>query len=290
MTPTATTPLPISEHTQQVAGLDIFYREAPSHGSSPTLYIHGVPTHGADWSAFLERTGGIALDLPGFGRSSKPSPYDFSYSIPGYNELLQQFIQARGIDRFSLVVHDWGGLALATAAELHERIDRVVIINAVPLLPGYRWHRIARLWRTPIIGEFMMGMTFKWTAKLLTRESNATPGEMPAEFIDMVWDHFDYETQRAILHLYRSAPPDVLESAGVDLASIAAPTLVLWGDKDPYIPAKFGEGYAARIPNATYELWQNAGHWAWLDRPDMIDRVSDFLMADGATHEDAPQA
>lgn len=279
MTSTSISPLPVTEHTLQVAGLDIFYREAPSQAQSPTLYIHGVPTHGADWLPFLERTGGIAIDLPGFGRSSKPSPYDFSYSMPGYNEILQEFIEARGIERFSLVVHDWGGLALVTAANLRDRLDRLVIINAVPLLPGYRWHRIARLWRTPIVGEFMMGMTFKWTAKLLTRESNATPGPMPDEFTDMVWEHFDFETQRAILHLYRSAPPEVLAAAGVDLGLITAPTLVLWGDKDPYIAPKFGEDFAALIPNASFELVEGAGHWGWLDRPEMIDRACDFLLA-----------
>ena len=56
-------------------------------GDAPTLYLHGVPTHSYDWVPFLERTGGIAPDLPGFGRSAKPA--DFDYSIAGYDRFLE---------------------------------------------------------------------------------------------------------------------------------------------------------------------------------------------------------
>ena len=160
-----------------------------------------------------------------------------------------------------------------------ELIERLVIINAVPFLPGYRWHRTARIWRTPVLGEFAMGMTFRSIAKLASRESNVTPGPLPDEWIDSVMDHYDQGTSRAILRLYRSSPPDVLAAAGQHLNSLSMPSLVLWGMKDPYIPEGFGREYALALPDAELVEYPDAGHWGWLDRPDMIDRVAAFLSA-----------
>ena len=117
----------------------------------------------------------------------------------------------------SLVVHDWGAVGLAYAQRYPERIERLVIINAVPFLPGYRWHRIARIWRTPGLGELAMGMGTRRTLRFASRETNATPGPMPEEWMQSVLDHFDQGTQRAILRLYRSSPSEVLAAAGASL-------------------------------------------------------------------------
>ena len=63
---------------------------------------------------------------------------------------------------------------------------------------------------------------------------------MPEAWLDSVLDHFDQGTQRAILRLYRSSPPSVLAAAGARLATLTMPALVVWGERDPYIPARFG--------------------------------------------------
>jgi pimeloyl-ACP methyl ester carboxylesterase len=175
------------------------------------------------------------------------------------------------------VVHDWGGLGLVTAQDLHERVNRIVIMNAVPLLPGYRWHRIARVWRTPVLGEVAMGLTTKSFFKAYTKPAQASGEAWPKELLDHTWKNFDQGTQRAILKLYRSAPPQILEQAGERLSQVQAETLVLWGEQDPYIPTAFAQAYAEHMPNATVELLSDAGHWLWLDRPDVVDKVSDFL-------------
>jgi pimeloyl-ACP methyl ester carboxylesterase len=270
-------PAAITKHTEQIAGTKTVWRSAPSpEGQVPVLYVHGVPNSSEEWGGFLERTGGVAIDLPGFGQSDKPQ--NFEYSIGGYNAFLQAFIGQLEWDRFSVVVHDWGGLALVTAQELHERIDRMVIINAVPLLPGYRWHRLARGWRTPVFGEFLMGLTTKTLSKHLSKESRPSGEPWPKEMLDTVWSNFDHGTQRAILRLYRSAPPEVLEQAGERLGLIEAPTLVLWGKADPYIPDSFAQAYVDALPNAELKMLGDAGHWPWLDRPDTIDQATDFLL------------
>ncbi|MFT4049613.1 MAG: alpha/beta hydrolase [Solirubrobacterales bacterium] len=266
----------LDERRAKIAGFEIFWREAPPQGGVvPTLYVHGVPDNADIWIPFLERTGGVALDLPGFGRSDKPMHFDGS--LGGYNAFLQAFIAQQGWERFNLVVHDWGSMALITAQELHAKIDSIVIIDGVPLLPGYKWHRLARLWRTPILGEMAMGLTTKSIARRLTREARPDGAAMPEEWIDSVWEHFDQGTQRAILKLYRGAPPKQLEEAGERFSLLTADTLVLWGEDDPYIPASFGGLYAETLPNARFELLEAAGHWAWFDRPEVIDRTAEFL-------------
>jgi pimeloyl-ACP methyl ester carboxylesterase len=271
----------VGEHTGEIDGQPVYWRSAPLPPGAPApdappLYVHGVPTSSDDWIPFLERTGGLAPDLPGFGRSGKGGHLD--YSIEGIAAFVERFLDevvpARP-ERVKLVVHDWGAAALAFAIAHPERIERLVICNAVPLLPDYRWHRIARLWRTPVVGELMMGLTTRWSAQRLLRPAFAGP--VPAGFVDALWPHFDQGTQRAILRLYRSAPESRLARAGEDLSHLRVPALVVWAALDPYIPARFGEAYAARLPEARVELVRDAGHWPWLDRPEVVGTVADFL-------------
>ena len=269
----------ITENSATVDGGETFWRRAePDAGAVPAVFVHGVPTSSDIWLPFLEAAGGVALDLPGFGRSGKPA--DFDYSVSGYNRFLEAFLAHLGLERFSLVVHDWGGAALATAQRLHERLDRLVLIAALPLLPGWRWHRVARIWRTPIVGELAMGFTIRPVLKRVLRASAARAEAMPDEFVDSAYTHFDHGTQRAILKLYRSAPPELLEASGRELASITAPSLVLWPTEDPFIPQRFGAAYAEALGGESrLEIVEDAGHWAWLDRPELVERVAEFLAA-----------
>jgi pimeloyl-ACP methyl ester carboxylesterase len=271
----------VSEHTGEIDGVPVFWFSAPAPsgaaGASMPLYLHGVPTNAGEWPPFLQRTGGLAPDLPGFGRSGKPG--SLRYTIEEYGRFIERFLDLAGAERVSLVMHDWGAVGLAFAQRHPERVERVVVVNAVPFLPGYRWHRTARIWRTPVLGELAMGTTNRRTARFLSRESNVTPGPMPEAWLDLMLDHFDQGTQRAILRLYRSSPPAVLQAAGAQLARVKAPALVVWGMKDPYIPARFAQQYASALGGAELVELPDAGHWPWFDRPDAVDRVVDFLSA-----------
>ena len=103
----------------------------------------------------------------------------------------------------------------------------------------------------------------------------------PAELADPTWEHFDHGTQRAILKLYRSAPPEVLARAGERLDRVRAPALVLWGTTTPTSPAvrpglrprRSADGARARGGRAL----------AWLDRPELVERVGGFLVARSAS-------
>ncbi len=254
----------IQMHEDELDGLPVAWRSAPSDGT-PVLWLHGVPDSGELWTPFLERIGGVAPDLPGFGRSAKRG--DLDYSIAGYADWIGRFCELAGLDHVRLVMHDWGAVGLAFAQGAPERVERIVAIDVVPLLPGYRWHPIARVWRTPVAGEVAMGLAAGPIVRRL----------LPARRGAAVLEHFDPGTQRAILRLYRASPPEVLAAAGRDLGAVTAPALVLHGARDRYIPARFADGLAAALGDGRVEHVEGAGHWPWLDRPELVERVAEFL-------------
>jgi len=265
-----------AELSDEIAGVPTTWREREPATDVPVLYLHGVPTDGDDWLPFLERTGGYAPDLPGFGRSGKPG--DFDYSTEGYAKFLETFLDHVGAERYSLVVHDWGAVGLALAQRAPGRVARLVVANAVPLLPGYRWHRVARAWRTPVVGELTMGFTtrFAFRREMRKQISDRTAADSTTE---RIWRHFDHGTQRAILRLYRSADATALAAAGERLGDLDAPALVLWGEREPYIPPEFAQRYAEALGGqTTVNMLNGAGHWFWLDRPEAVETVATFLL------------
>lgn len=263
-----------TERTALIAGVQCRWHEAEA--PSAIVYVHGVPNTGAMWAPFLHRSGGIAPDLPGFGATGKPG--DFDYSIDGYAQWLGAFLADRGIDRYSLVCHDWGAVGLALAQTQPERVERLVLIDAVPFMQDYRWHTLARQWRRFGIGELAMGFTFKRTMQRLLRLPDESP--YPEAELDEMWRHFDHGTQRAILRLYRSAPEPALEAAGARLGELTCPSLVVWGDADPYIPMRFAHDYAAALGGeTTVQTVAGGGHWVWHSDATVIDSVAGFLSA-----------
>jgi pimeloyl-ACP methyl ester carboxylesterase len=269
----------VSERRVEVDGVGVFVREMTGEGT-PVVFSHGHPTHSADWLPFMEVIQGpaIAFDLPGWGRSDRPSPRDFDYSFGGLARFYGRCLDRLGVDRYSLVVHDWGGLALINALAAPEQVERLVLINCVPLLPGYRWHWLARwFWRRPVLGELFNLSTTRPALRLVGRQSNVRRGSMPEPFVDMVIDSWPSGTWPQALVLYRSGDPEALAAAGYGLGRLDCTALVVWGARDPYISPDFGRAYALRLPNAELVELPDAGHWPWIDRPDLVRRTVDFL-------------
>jgi pimeloyl-ACP methyl ester carboxylesterase len=267
----------IEEAELVLDGVRVFYRRVAGEGT-PTVYCHGNPTHGEDWLPFMQRGGpSIAIDMPGWGRSDRPDPARFDYSMYGLSAFLERCLDELGVEQRKLVVHDWGSLALIGAQRRPELVEKLVLVNVVPLLPGYRWHWVARVWRRRPLGELANATTTRASMALTMRQAKGDRSSMPPELVDMVWCHWDKGTQAAILALYRHADPRRLAAAGVDLDKLSCPALVLWGDRDPYLPTKFAAAYARVLPNAELDVVAAAGHWPWIDDPTVIDRVVGFL-------------
>jgi pimeloyl-ACP methyl ester carboxylesterase len=267
----------IEEAELVVDGVRVFYRRVAGEGT-PVVYCHGNPTHGEDWLPFIERGGAsITIDMPGWGRSDHPDPIHFDYSMYGLSAFLERCLEQLGIGRRKLVVHDWGCLALIGAQRRPELVEKLVVINAVPLLPGYRWHWVAQIWRRRGLGELANATTTKASMGLIMRQLSGDRRPMPPQFIGTIWRHLDHGTNEATLALYRHADPDRLALAGKNLDRIACPALVLWGANDPFIKPRFAEAYAQALPNSTLQLVPAAGHWPWIDDARVIDDVLSFI-------------
>jgi pimeloyl-ACP methyl ester carboxylesterase len=248
----------VMRQRQEVDGLPVSWLQAPG-GDPPVLYVHGVPDSAELWTPFLHLTGGIAVDLPGFGASGKPAQWP--YSLDGYARFLRAFLDALGIERVRLVVHDWGAVALT----LGDRIERLAAIDVLPLLPGHRWPWIARAWRTPVLGELTMG----FTGRTLLRRV----GGLSGEHAEQVLRHFDHGTQRAILKLFRAE-----RAPTAPLDAVTAPALVVWGERDPYLAPEWSERVATALGGpARVEIVPGAGHWPWMERPQILQEVAQFL-------------
>jgi pimeloyl-ACP methyl ester carboxylesterase len=265
----------VDEHTIEVAGSPIFYRRAEAAGT-PALYLHGIPTSSDDFVAFLERSGGIAPDLIGFGRSAKPGNLD--YTLDGHANFVEALLDALGIDRVRLVVHDWGaGGGLVFAQRHPERVERLVLCNALPLLEGFTWPAPGRLWRRPLLGELAMGSVNRWLLARTLRRGCVREDAWSPKRIDAVWEHFDQGTQRAILRLHRDGSESRLAAAGAGLERLRMPALVVWGEADPWFATACGEAYASRLGDAELSQVPAAGHWPWLDQASVIDLIASFI-------------
>jgi pimeloyl-ACP methyl ester carboxylesterase len=264
----------VTEETIQLDDQPVFLRRAASPGgdAAPILYLHGLPTSSYDWHGLVELGGGIAADLPGFGRSGKRG--DLDYSLAGHVAFVERLLDELGIGRVRLCLHDWGAaVGLAWAAQQPERVQRLVVVNGVPLLRGFRWRGWARLIRAPVAGPVAVGSAWPPVVRALSRRARAGDGPMSEDFVASVVEGFDLGSERALLRLLRSADPELLAEAGAGLGAITAPALVLWGGRDPWIAARFGAGYAATLGDATLETVDDAGHWPWLDKPELAPRI-----------------
>ena len=268
----------LTEHTIELAGEPVFYRETAGSGRA-VVYLHSLPTSSDDWLPFLPHGRALAPDLPGFGRSTKGG--HLGYTLGDHVTFLETFLDriATG-DTVALAGHGWGGaIALAYTQRHPGRVGALVIIDALPLLDGFAWPGVARQALRPGIGEFLMGSVTRRRLGRALRAGAADPAAWSEDRIANAWEQFDQGTQRAILRVARSINPEGLLRAGTGLTRLTVPALIVWGEDDPWLPVRYAHAYAATLPTAQLALIPGAGHWPWLESPAVIDRVAAFLSA-----------
>ncbi len=245
----------------------------------PAVFVHGVPDTTRVWDAVLSRlhrTDTVTLALPGFGA---PLPPDFEPTKDGYVGWLLEALRAlpRPID---VVGHDWGALLVIRAVSLEPALVRTWAVGAAPLDPEYEWHRAARLWQTPEVGERVMDST---TPEALAAALAATGVPEPDAMATA--NRVDATMKGCILRLYRSAVDVGREWAG-DLARVSAPGLVLWGETDPYAASRFGARLAERT-RARFVTLSRCSHWWPIERPAEVAKELEELWASAG--EDGPE-
>ena len=244
----------------------------PVDAPEAVVFVHGNPGSADDWAELVAALGGagrraLAIDLPDFGETIAPP--GFEHSAEGYAHFLDEALKALGVERTDLVLHDFGGpIGLLWAAAHPEALASVTLINT-GVLPGYRWHRLARVWRTPVLGELFQAMATRRSFRVLL--SRGEPRGLPRPFVDAMYDHFDRRTRKAVLKLYRAT--DDPGSAGDGIAPRDVPSLVIWGEHDAYIPAAYAYRQRDIFPSAEVHVLPVSGHWPFVDAPDTVERL-----------------
>lgn len=271
----------------RVNGVDTFFYDVGTGTGPPVICLHGNPDSADAWAPLLDRGAllgwVIAPDLPCFGRSARPDPAVFDASLDTYVDWFAAFVDALGVDRYRLVVHDWGSLALAAASRRPEQVERLVAIDVVPLSAAYRWHWIARLlWRPPVIGEVGMTIFNRFVIKTLTRLQRPGFKALDSGLLDRMKRDLDSGMKRAILRLYRTADPSDLGRHGANLGGLTCPALIVWGRQDPYVGTDEADVLAAQLGGPVETVLVDGGHWPMFDTPAVFDHTARFLAIDNA--------
>ncbi|MDI4634317.1 alpha/beta fold hydrolase [Pelomonas sp. V22] len=235
---------------------------------TPTLFLHGNPDSSEIWNGIIPSLSPhlrcVAPDLPGYGRSTAPE--DFDCSLEGMARFVDQLVTTLGISEpLNLVVHDVGGpFGLAWAVRYPEKLRSVVIMNTV-FASDFRWHLFGRLWRTPVIGELVQALTNRTG---FTRELKRASRKLSIEQIHRTYELITPAMKRMVLRWYRAMDPQHFQGWEQELQQLLAhkPSLVLWGEHDPYIDRRFAERFGA----TAVEYFPESGHWLPAEEPALV--------------------
>jgi pimeloyl-ACP methyl ester carboxylesterase len=244
----------------------------PADATEAVVFVHGNPGVAEDWLPLLVPAGAfaraVAITMPGYGAADKP--YDLPYTVPGYAQHLAGALEQLNITKAHLVLHDFGGpWGLQWAADHPDAHASTTLINTgVILREG--WHALAKVWRTPVLGELFFMMSTRGAIRQFMKHTN--PKSFPAPYGDHLFDLYqDKGTRRAVLQLYRNTAiaPHVAAIAP-RLREHQRPALVVWGAKDPYLKVRLAERQREVFRDARVTLLPESGHWPLADDPEGV--------------------
>jgi pimeloyl-ACP methyl ester carboxylesterase len=253
----------------------------PADAREAVVFVHGNPGSADDWERLAAAAAGVgrravAFDLPDFGETIAPP--GFEHDVPGYATFVDQALAELGVERVHLVLHDFGGpIGLAWAAAHPDRLAGITLIDT-GVLPGYRWHSLARIWRRPVLGEILQATATRPAFRYLLNRNE--PQGLPREFVEAMYDHYDRRTRKAVLALYRATddPGGMSEPLIQLFAGREIPALVIWGEHDAYLPSSYAERQRQAFPAADVHVLPASGHWPFADAADTVERIfAEFL-------------
>ena len=247
-----------------VQGAAVEYDESGSGRTA--LLLHGNPDSRRVWKPLVERLSGamrcVVPDLPGFGGSEIPAGFDFTLaSQAGW---VAGFLDAIGVkEPIDLIVHDVGGpYGFAWAVTQPERVRKIVAFNT-GFTRKLKWHFWARVWRTWPLGEISMA-SMNWP---LFRREIRRGGTLTDAQIRESYETLTPRARRGVLAWYRKMDPEAFVGWDDKLVALTEtkPTLVVWGERDPYIAG--GEG-PTRFGRARVVRFSDSGHWPQAEKPE----------------------
>jgi pimeloyl-ACP methyl ester carboxylesterase len=252
--------------------------ERTGHGGSPIVLVHGFGTCTFLWRTVAPllataRHTAVAVDLLGHGESDRPIEADFG--VAAQAEYLDRALTALRIARALVVGVDvGGGVALRLAATRPDRVSGLVLVNPVALdaLPGRDVRTLQRS-----TGRFALrlsrGMFGARTLLAPVLEGSvADPTRMPERLVARYLAPFvGVDGASHLLDLARSLRQDEVEE--IDLSSIAAPTLVVWGEADRWLDAGLPERIVGALPGARLVRLPNLGRLVPEEDPERLSAL-----------------
>jgi pimeloyl-ACP methyl ester carboxylesterase len=247
----------------------------PREATDAVVFVHGNPGSHGDWAALVPAVGdfarAVAFDLPGFGQARAPA--GFGFDVSAYAAFVGAALDELGVQRAHLVLHDFGGpFGLLWGLTHPDRWASVVLLN-IGVMPGYRWHSMARRWRTPVLGELVQAWIPRRAWHRVMQASS--PRGLPPAFVDEMYDNYDRETRSTVLKLYRATPDPGSTAAelGAAIAELHKPALVVWGAADPFVGVEFAERQLEFFDVEELVILEDSGHWAFQDAPERVAEV-----------------
>jgi pimeloyl-ACP methyl ester carboxylesterase len=261
-----------------VDGVRTFIEEAGPADGPPIVLVHGFGGLTYTWRYTLPALAEagyrvLALDLQGFGLSDKSFALDFSH--PSQADFVIAVMRAAGMPRATLVGHSMGGSVIAHVAQRHpEAVNALVFVDGavrglesaggqsggssivgVPVQLGMlaqfpplqRWGQL--ILRGTVTRERMA------QTQLTAYHVKETVTPEVEEAYLKVMKMKDWEL--ALLGVLRDSGRNTLAQP---ISTLAAPTLILWGERDPWIPLERGEALHAALPQSTLVIIPATGH------------------------------
>jgi pimeloyl-ACP methyl ester carboxylesterase len=257
----------------------------PEDPAGTIVWIHGLTGSWQNWLEnlphFAQTHRCIAMDLPGFGASPMPAE---KISIAGYAAAVDELLRVLGVSRAVVVGNSMGGFVGAEIAiQFGTWVQKLVLVSAAGLTIEHQHLRLAvpalRVARNVIaLGTgWLASKSDTLAARRRTRIAMmsvvaAHPERLPAALISE--------------QLRGSGAPgfvdavDALTSYPIRdrLGAIAAPTLVVWGEKDPLVPVRDAWEFGRLIDDARVVVYADTGHVSMMERPDAFNAlVAEFL-------------
>ncbi len=266
-------------------GHDVAYRTA---GRGPVLLlVHGMAGSSATWRhvmpSLAEHYTVVAPDLLGHGESAKPKG---DYSLGAHASLLRDLLNALGHERATCIGQSLGGgIVLQFAYQFPERCERIVLVGSGGL--GSEVNLVLRALTAPF-AETLFGLVCTSTLRDAVSSFAGMFGRRGARLSpagEEIWRSYaslaDGSCRRAFFRTLR-AVVDVRGQAihAGDRLYLAAhlPTLIIWGDRDPFIPHHHGSATHAAIPGSRLEIFPGAGHYPHCEDPvRFVAVVRDFI-------------
>ncbi|MCC6277970.1 MAG: alpha/beta fold hydrolase [Oligoflexia bacterium] len=250
-------------------------------GNGPDLIlVHGLGANLICWRHLMpllsQNFTVWALDLPGFGKSSKPRTR--VYGLEQQSENLRKFMDVNGIKKPLLVGNSMGAAICGEVAIRHpQRTSGLVLLNSAhdsKIVGPWDVRKIRTL--RPLVSPLVGRQIVKGVLKSLY----GTKQELPREIIDAYLEPFvkDEGASFAFIEAFEAIVEN--EHLIEGLSKFKGPVMVLWGRRDRLTPLKFGEDLARRLGLKNFYVHPEAGHHMQEEVPEWITQhILEFVRA-----------